>query len=90
MSAALSFSGQHVCFKELSAGNSFFCKPIEECTGADAWQAEYLAKQGATHAFTVCDGSLRGCIINKTIAQVMVDEAADGSAVTEKWSIRHF
>ncbi|MGF6996754.1 hypothetical protein [Paraburkholderia sp. GAS32] len=49
-----------------------------------AWDLE----QGATHRLILSHGESRPLRLLKTVAYVAVDEAADGTAVWEKWLIR--
>lgn len=44
---------------------------------------------GATHEIETADG-FRYANIKKTVAYVVVDEAADGSAVFSRWSISNY
>jgi hypothetical protein len=48
----------------------------------DSWAIQ----NGFTHEIDVLDG-VRYAIVKKTVAYICVDEAADGSPITEKWNI---
>lgn len=49
---------------------------------------EWANAQGATHELLLTDNNRRAVRLLKTVAYVAIDEAADGSAVWEKWLIR--
>lgn len=42
------------------------------------------------HLIWLFDGEYRFAIVKKTVAYIAVDEAADGSFVTEKWQIKNY
>lgn len=50
---------------------------------------DWAAERGATHTLFCAFGEELGARVLKSVVYVLVDEAADGSAVWEKWSIRH-
>jgi hypothetical protein len=49
---------------------------------------DWAKAQGATHDLLLTDNNRRAVRLLKTVAYVAIDEAADGSAVWEKWLIR--
>ena len=52
-------------------------------TEADGdWAAKY------PHVVFMSDGSKRFATVKKTVVHIVIDEAADGQPVVEKWSIK--
>lgn len=52
---------------------------------------EYAEMHGATHSICVNDimsSPLRGAIVKKTVAYIMIDEDDNGNPVWEKWAIK--
>ena len=49
---------------------------------------EWAIRNGLTHEFDTIAGP-RYALVLETVAHVSIDEADDGSAVTERWAIRN-
>lgn len=64
-------------FREKQFRKWFTYRPTD-----DTW----ANKHGLTHEIDVADGT-RFAVVKKTVAIVAIDEADDGTPITEKWSL---
>jgi hypothetical protein len=67
-------------FTESTQGCSFTYQPVDP-----EWQ--WAVQHNLPHQIHVLDGFRAGLVL-KTVAYICVDEAADGTPVLEKWSIK--